>query len=866
MAGPGPAPPVGRMDELNLLHSAAIASATAAQFTAVEGEPGIGKTLLLSALAGRLSEAGWRVLSGSASGSATRLRFGLLIDALDDGLAGLACLGAVSDARQADVIAPGAAGDDAPADEAAGLSGRDIGLLAGVFPALGGRAWPGAADEPANAADSYRIYRAIGALLEMLAQRAPLLLLLDEVHNADAESIRVIDFLSSHLPRAPVLIVVAYRPRQAAQLPWTARLANGASATRLVTLDPLGAEDLSELIPADVPQARRHTLLAASAGNPGVLLALLRSMPCAPGREFDTEELRIGVPPVPLQALPPELRRLSPLGRRVAEAAAVIGNPFEPDQVAVVSELEEQQVLDGLDEVLAADLVRADNLWRRFRFRDLAVRAASYHASGGGWRCAAHGRARAALAERDPSAVRSAHHLEHVAAGNARDAEILVAAAREQLFVRPWRAIRWLRTAGRLLPEYAPGEVCCLLAIALAVSGDTAQSLRNYIEATADEYASAELIAKAGTWCARALRLDGRPTAARWLLSAMPAQLRTAGMLLEEMTISVELGDADASIGTELAGLCQGLAAPVAVPAEGDGVTGTARGPGFAFSGGRECPDGIGHGLLLAIDPGEDAAVRAHAGALLALVEHGQGQLADAAGHARQAGTLVDGLADQKIAAELEMLYWLAEAETRLGQLDGAERHSSRGIELATRYQQARMIARMRLAADRARAHATLPGREAARPITMPRSSVRATNGRAEERLTARGAAALAPATAHSAPARHAARAQAHPAADGRYPPEPRSAAEPAGQDAACADQLTNAMLSLLSNREREVARFLSVGLTNQQIARRLAISPKTVETHLARVFGKLGVSSRAQVAHLVGRQDQRIGPALDED
>jgi Bacterial regulatory proteins, luxR family len=38
-------------------------------------------------------------------------------------------------------------------------------------------------------------------------------------------------------------------------------------------------------------------------------------------------------------------------------------------------------------------------------------------------------------------------------------------------------------------------------------------------------------------------------------------------------------------------------------------------------------------------------------------------------------------------------------------------------------------------------------------------------------------------------------------------------------------------------------------GLTNAEVGRRLFISRRTVETHLSHVFGKLGVSSRVQLA-----------------
>jgi len=49
-----------------------------------------------------------------------------------------------------------------------------------------------------------------------------------------------------------------------------------------------------------------------------------------------------------------------------------------------------------------------------------------------------------------------------------------------------------------------------------------------------------------------------------------------------------------------------------------------------------------------------------------------------------------------------------------------------------------------------------------------------------------------------------------------------------------------------LTARELEILRLVAQGLTDAQVAERLVISPRTVDTHLTAIYGKLGVTSRS--------------------
>jgi DNA-binding CsgD family transcriptional regulator len=60
-----------------------------------------------------------------------------------------------------------------------------------------------------------------------------------------------------------------------------------------------------------------------------------------------------------------------------------------------------------------------------------------------------------------------------------------------------------------------------------------------------------------------------------------------------------------------------------------------------------------------------------------------------------------------------------------------------------------------------------------------------------------------------------------------------------------------------LSRREADVAELVGRGATNQEIARHLHIGEATVKTHLTRVYGKVGVRTRTQLALLLGAQSE---------
>lgn len=65
-----------------------------------------------------------------------------------------------------------------------------------------------------------------------------------------------------------------------------------------------------------------------------------------------------------------------------------------------------------------------------------------------------------------------------------------------------------------------------------------------------------------------------------------------------------------------------------------------------------------------------------------------------------------------------------------------------------------------------------------------------------------------------------------------------------------------------LSPQQQQIVRLAAHGLTNREIGERLFLSPRTVGSHLYRVFPKLGITARAQLRDLLDDALQATGSA----
>ena len=289
-------------------------------------------------------------------------------------------------------------------------------------------------------------------LLERLAAPRPLVLCLDDLHWADPASLDLLAALARRPPARPVLIAFAYREgpgaglarrrarRGRARRPGRAARARAAHRAEAAAL----AAATSRTSCTRSAAATRSTSSSSHGARPAAGTPGPPAWAPAPP----------GFPPPSRAALAGELAALPGAARRVLEAAAVAGEPFEPDLVAEVAALDEDETLAALDALLEPALIRPTPVPRRFAFRHPVVRHAVYAAAPGAWRLQAHARAAAALERRGAGPVERAHHVAHAARRGDRAAVDLLAAAADGVFQQaPATAAHHLECALRLLPD-----------------------------------------------------------------------------------------------------------------------------------------------------------------------------------------------------------------------------------------------------------------------------------------------------------------------------------------------------------------------------------------------------------------------------
>ena len=368
--------------------------------------------------------------------------------------------------------------------------------------------------------ERHRVHRALRALLEEIAERKPLVLVLDDLHWSDAASIEVLAALLRRGTTARVLLALGFRSGKA-----PAKLIAALAGATIIDLGPLSETECARLVGAGLDA---EAIYAQSGGNPFYTLQLAQAT-ALPSRSSTGDRLArdAGVPRVVAATIVEQLESLSADARSLVNAGAIAGDPFEPELAYAIAELSPDVGVVALDELLDARLLQPTEVPRRFAFRHPLVRRAVYETTKGGWRLAGHARAAQTLAAQGVTAAARAHHVEQSGVRGDRAAiDVLLEAGDAIAATAPAGAAHWYAAALRLLgDDDRPGRLSALVDLARMQqsTGDLARCATTLLEALelADDTALRLRLTSA---CASCENFLGRHDAAqRRLVAALEA-------------------------------------------------------------------------------------------------------------------------------------------------------------------------------------------------------------------------------------------------------------------------------------------------------------------------------------------------------
>ena len=393
---------VGRDDQLAALEGVlAGARDGRGRVVLVAGEPGIGKTRLAEEAARRAAAAGMQVAWG-------RCHEG-------DGPPALWPWAHVVRQLTAE-LAPG---------QLAAMLGPSAAWLGPLMPELAGPARPAGPPPLADlGAARFQLNQAVAGLLRRLADTRPLLVVVDDLHWADAPSLSLLAFLAADLKDASLVVVGTYRDVEVvpgrpladtlgalAREPVVERISLGgldrAGVARLVGRT-IGGRPAEPLVQAVVDRC---------GGNPFFITELLRLLQserrlAAPDAAVAARrEVPVGVRDV----LRARLARLPAQTATLLMVAAVAGRGFDLDLIEAVTGLDDEPALDAAEAaVLAGLVIEDDRAAGRYRFAHALVRETIYEDISRARRARLHARVADALvatrgAEPEPAAEMAYH-------------------------------------------------------------------------------------------------------------------------------------------------------------------------------------------------------------------------------------------------------------------------------------------------------------------------------------------------------------------------------------------------------------------------------------------------------------------------
>jgi class 3 adenylate cyclase/tetratricopeptide (TPR) repeat protein len=239
---------------------------------------------------------------------------------------------------------------------------------------------------------SEEIFWGVRKLLEAIAQKRPLIVVIDDLHWAEPTMLDLVEHVADWSHEAPILLLVIARPEMLDVRPhW----GGGKMNATTILLEPLSGEDSAALVgnlinDEALARAVQGRIGETAEGNPLFVEELVAMLVdegvlrrVNGGWQSDADLSQINVPPTVSALVAARLDRLEPSERDLIGRASVVGKVFQRSAVVELSPPERRDDLGSrLMTLVRKELVRPDRSGttgdEAFRFRHILVRDAAY--------------------------------------------------------------------------------------------------------------------------------------------------------------------------------------------------------------------------------------------------------------------------------------------------------------------------------------------------------------------------------------------------------------------------------------------------------------------------------------------------------
>ncbi len=395
-----------------------------------------------------------------------------------------------------------------------------------------------------------RLHDAFARFFDAVARTRPLVVVVEDLHWARADTLEAFEALARRASGAPVLLVATYRSEEVAgahPLRAVVRALTGEHRATRFSPPPLGVDEIADLVArtpslGEVPRELAERVAALSEGNPLFAWQLVRGF--AETRELPDGE---GAARSVGATIGARLDRLPREVRAVADVAATVGREFTLDLVAAGGGFPAHAVENAVDELVARRLVRESHAGAiGYAFAHALIATTAYALTAPAARPGRHRRIAAALdadAAHDRAALGVvARHWE--LAGERERAQRAYQRAAEAAFAVYARdeARRYARTAAELAGDdaarFAALRIACAAAERRADSGAWREDLER-LETAAAGLGDAERFAALEAWEVFHARAGDR-AAQRALLDALDAIARRTGDPRQDVVVRLQ--------------------------------------------------------------------------------------------------------------------------------------------------------------------------------------------------------------------------------------------------------------------------------------------------------------------------------------